>query len=466
MANSDTAHTAYAITALFQEQFMSRAVDQWFRHGRITERIFKPSDQLFTAKDNYLPVISGTSDSVRGSRHILESFGDQRPFRGGRLNLRLNPEDPTVNDFHSFNAVAEVSDSDMIRAGNDPSYMTDVVGTLVRHINQRFQDSTAQLLHLPASGRTALMNGTKKKADATTYAGASSYTNGATEAIIKIDSGSIAAFEPGTRWDFYSAAGALLADEVEITMKNPAELSLRLKLTTSGPNQSTVANLDDLADNAEIYRSAERNKGVRSSVGEWFSTPTAGESFIGGVDRTTSDYLWMVPVKTREDEASNATVRADFFDDLMDAMAYNFEGGAGMTFAMMGNQTTIQSLRKSIGDEAISQQPSRHDGAYNFGQLALYYQHPAIGQMALIGDPLAPRDALRFLRLEDWMKCYGGFRGVRMFDGGEGHGIWFRKDGELANGGKSKYWRCEGYQTCAWFCRNPRAQGAIMKVQP
>jgi hypothetical protein len=404
--------------------------------------------------------IVGRTDSSRISRNAAKDFGDQRPLAARNIKLRFSLDDETANDFTECQAIAEIPHLDLIR-GSVAEAALNMAQEVTRQVRENASDSWPLHYHLPAAGNVALVNGTPVNYHPKSFASGTTYTSGSTTARIKIDTGPIALFEPGTRWDFYSSAGVLQADEVEIVQMNPAEKSVGIKLITSGPNQSTVANLNSLADNAVIYRSGERNQGMRSSFGNYFSDPVASENFIGGVDRTTTDNAYLIPVTTRDGESS-VQISQQHFNDLSDAMGHIFEDGVEQTPVYIMHSDVLSTLRVALGEEAFKIEPPKNTGQYNFGELGLTYMHPAIGKVTLLGDPIAPVDRIRFLIPQDWLRVYYGFRGFQFME--DQGGMWFRKAGGLANGGRSKFFRAEGYELAALHCRRTRVQGEIRNI--
>lgn len=445
-------------TDLLREEYLDQAPEMAFRFGRVTERLFKPATRAVGGDGVTLQVIAGRTDSARASRNPSRDFGDQRPFSAGKIKFRFDMDDVTANDFTELQGVAEIPHLDLIR-GDEDEIAVNVAESVRRQLMENAQDSHPILLHATAAGRVALVNDTPKDDDDIDYDSAGSYTSGATTARFKIDGGSIAAFEPGTRWDAYSAAGALLADEMEVTHKNVADNSIGVKLTTTGPNQSSVANLDSLANDAELFRSGEKDGGMRSGLTNWFSVPSSGETFIGGVDRTTNTKRWLLPTFERKGAAS-AAVRRDFLDDAALNMGFVLE--TGKSAVAFGHPSLIQTLRRSIGEDVLKTEGPNPDGNYTFGELGVTFQHPQFGKMTMLADPLAPPDVLKIIVPENWTKLYYGFTGFQMFDGDMG--IWYRKEGANAGGGKSKFYRCEGYELCGLFSKSMRDQAVVMNL--
>lgn len=455
MANIDQAQGALlTVTALLREQYWPSTEMATFRFGRVTDRIFKPSEELVDGDGKTLQIITGRTDSARMNRNAYADFGNQRPFQATSIKFRFS-SDSTASDFTRLEAVAELPHLELQRAAGRPEVAENIAREVDMQTRQNVQDSFAIAVHANANGRVALVNGAAVQNDDQDYSSASALSGGETSFRVKIDGGPLAPFEPGTVWDFYSAAGVLQADECRVTDKNPDDNSIGFELTSS----STVANVDNVADNAEIFRSGERGNGYRGSLTEWFETPSSGENFIGGKDRTTAANRYLLPMRTRVG-SSSAQINKQFLDDLSLKMGYVFEEGQSVPL-ILGHTSVIQTLREDIGEDALTTESPDNSGEYNFGEMAVSYMHPHWGKVRLVGDAMAPTDTLKFLDLSTWIRLKYGFRGFDFLPGDIGP--WYRKQADAGNG-KSVFYRMEGYTIDGIFCTQPRKNAAIMNI--
>lgn len=460
--NTELAQTLFSVSTMFREQYFDVGGPNTTYLGSVTNRMFSPAEELAYGDGKTFQLQTRRSDSARSSRLATEDFKDQRRLSTANVKLRYHDTTESLNDFHTIDTSAEVGHMELM-AGPSEAVAINIVERLMREVPEGVSESWARLIHAGSSGSLGTVDGTPKDADGVDYDSATSYTSGATQAIFKIAGFGADSLQPGMRLSAYSAAGALQADEMEVIRKNPSDNSVWVSLVTEGPNQSSVANLDSLATAAVLYRSDEKDKGMKSSPANWVTAPTTGESFIGGIDRLTLGYAWMIPHVTRN-SASSTTLKKSHFDDYFNSIAGlrgRNEPGSTVTPSLSMHPSHEDTLREEIGEDAFTVVQANHDGMYNFGEERLTYIHPVAGRIVLVSDSLAPRDKVRCYIPEDWKKVYYGFRGLNFMPGTIG--MFRQKDGATAGVG-SKYFRAEGYEVAGFICFRPERNGAIMNV--
>lgn len=453
------AMTLATVGDALRELYLPGLAEHVWRAGQVTNRIFRPSSDGVTVTGDGLTiqVQTGFTDSARASRNVLKDFGNSRHLTVSKLKLRYE-EDPsaaaTGNDFVRTEAVAQITEIERQRA-NDPGVALNLAEREYEGMKSSYDNSKPVMYYSDANGKFAAVNGTKKNNDADNMTDADTYSSGSSFRV-PVDFGSVSAFKPNTHWDFYTG-DTLLADEVRVTDFNPFDLSVGFELTDA----STVANCDAVVDNADIYRSGEKGNGFRGSLREWFNSPSGGESFLGGVDRTTSAYRWL-NTQRYSAGASAVTVNRDHLDNLALGMGY-IDDGMDMGQLVLSSTSIVQTLRKSIGEEALSNQAANNDGNYSFGTNQLYYIHPTFGKVMIVADPLHPNDRMHFLRAADWQLIPYLNAGLNILDEA-GNGGWYRESAASGGGGRGMYWRMDAYGIDTLWCKTPQKQGVILNI--
>jgi hypothetical protein len=444
-----------------RELYLPGLAEHVWRAGQVTNRLFRPSSDGVTVTGDGLTiqVQTGMNDSARASRNMLKDFGNSRHLTVSKIKLRAETdpnEAASGNDFLRTEAVAQITELERQR-GNDPGVALNLAEREYNGMRDSYDFSKPVMYYSTAEGKFAAVNGTPKDNDADNYAGAGSYSSGATSFRVPVDFGSVSAFKPNTHWDFYTG-DTLLADEVRVTDFNPFDLSVGFELTDA----STVANCDAVVDNADIYRSGEKGNGFRGSLRAWFDEASSGENFLGGVDRTTSAYRWLKTQRYKATASGTVKINRDQLDALALGMGY-VDDGMDMGQLVLSSTSIIQTLRKSIGEEALSNQAANNDGNYSFGQNVLSYIHPTFGKVVLQADPLHPNDRMHFLRAADWQLIPYLNPGLNILDEA-GNGGWYREGAASGGGGRGMYWRMDAYDICTLWCKLPQKQGVILNI--
>ena len=447
------------IDPLLREQYFPEVMEQVWRNGSITNQLFQPATDLIASGDGItVQVLTGHSDSARASRNALKDFGNARQVKSQNVKIRFE-DDPsaasTGSDFVRTEVVGQLTELELKR-GNDPGVALNLAEKVNSDLTESVMWKKPLMYYSDVNGKFAAVNGTKKNNDSDTFADATTYTAGATSFRVPVDYGSVSAFIENTHWDFYSG-DTLLADECRVTDFNPVDLSVGFALTDA----STVANCDSVADNADIYVSGEKGNGYRCSLREFFDAPSASESWIGGVDRTSADYRWLNPTRLKATASGTVKVDRNQMDTLALAMNY-INDGKDMGNSIISSSAIIQTLRKDIGEEALSNQAASNDGAYSFGQDTISYIHPVFGKVRLLADNMHPNDRMHFIRPGDWKLIPYLSAGLQQLAGDTGN--WYRESAASGGGGRGMYWRTDAYMLDTPFCMVPKKQGVLLNI--
>jgi hypothetical protein len=461
MSQFDAVHiltVADELAAARRTKYDSRVETQVFKKGRTINRLFQPSKgELCQGDTHEVQSITGRTDSARGSRSTLSDMGAARNMNSAKVVLRHTPATPGTNDFTRFSVACEISDHDLERSSNAPESAVSIMEKVEEYAFDNLDFTRAFMLHADADGKWADQNGAQRNPDGNDYATATTYTPGATAAWVAVDGGSIAAFEDNTYWDFYTN-DTLLADEVVVRDRDIAGSAILVELTAA----STVSNLNALTNNAAIYRAGEKGNGYRGSLKEWFATPPSGDSFLGGIDRRSTEHAYMKILGIRRN-AAPAKFKESHLDELALAMQYQ-EETEDQAKVVVAALDLVQSLRRDIANGAQRLEQATSVGEYMFGSNALSYIHPHFGKIAIAGDPMAPPGEAKFLTAESWTIIPAVKRDFSWTPPNQGGGPWFRKSGTLPNGGKQLIWRKEGYGIDTVYCYKPRVNGGIFNL--
>jgi hypothetical protein len=459
--------TAGAATVLARTRYFPGAPHQSFQFGSTFNRLFKPNAEVIKSVNKDFQVIRGRSDGARYHRSPLQDWRAPKKMTTAKITVRYNEEVEASNDFFTGDVSAQIAYTDFLRGAAPEEQAVNLVEEVTRQFMDSMERSRPILCHAPASGRIALVNGEPKLADTYDWASATAYANNATAVRIRIDGGSIAPFEPNMRFDIYDSAGNLEISNIEVVTKNAADNSVWFKVTADS-NQATFGTSGcDVDDNSEIFRSGERNLGFKSGIGNWFSEPASGDSFIGGVDRSTEGYAWLVPPLSRtESTISNATISQAILDEAIGSMELRRETGSAdelSNLVFLGHTTHANTLREDISAAAIVQQAPTNRGEYTFGAMSIKYMHPAVGIIDIVGDPLAPLDEVKLIKPSDWSLHYYNQMGPFVPPRGD-LGMFYFTEGEAAGSGRSKYLRVDATETAIYMCSNPSGQHGIKAV--
>lgn len=459
----DSAWLLEDVSAIIQQQYFPEFTEEApGRFGSVVNKYFKPSMDAITGDGKTMQVEIAPGDTVRFGTDPLGPFASPDVFQAGSIKVRFNKATPTSSDFSHVSASCQTNDIDLEVAGRGS--IIDFVERMFKQIMPEYDEKLAVHRHLSRSATVGTVADTPKQNNSfnMSQATSGSVTN-VTGARFTVSAGSISYFRPGTRIDIYNGAN-LVVGNVAVTDSNPADLSIGVQYVS---NSNTVRNstgpltLTNVASGNIIYYSNERNAGMYS-LGAYFSAPTAGESFIGGVDRTTSGYRWMIPVTTRPGLTA-ATLTKSMVDDLAISMGYRQEDEYGVVVTT--SPDLHQKLRNEYTEAAFLNIPdgdNRLKRFANFGTMGLNYQHPVFGLVKVMSDVLHVPNTVRVIVPETWRSLYYGFRGLKMMPGTKGG--WYRVTETTPNTGLSKVWKCDWYALQTDWCSQPWKNGQILNV--
>jgi hypothetical protein len=459
----DSAWLLEDVSAIIQQQYFPEFTEEApGRFGSVVNKYFKPSMDAITGDGKTMQVEIAPGDTVRFGTDPLGPFASPDVFQAGSIKVRFNKATPTSSDFSHVSASCQTNDIDLEVAGRGS--IIDFVERMFKQIMPEYDEKLAVHRHLSRSATVGTVADTPKQNNSfnMSQATSGSVTN-VTGARFTVSAGSISYFRPGTRIDIYNGAN-LVVGNVAVTDSNPADLSIGVQYV-SGSN--TVRNsvgpgtLGSIASGHSIFYSGERNAGMYS-LGAYFSAPTAGESFIGGVDRTTSGFRWMIPVTTRPGLTA-ATLTKSMVDDLAISMGYRQEDEYGVVVTT--SPDLHQKLRNEYTEAAFLNIPdgdNRLKRFANFGAMGLNYQHPVFGLVKVMSDVLHVPNTVRVIVPETWRSLYYGFRGLKMMPGTKGG--WYRVTETTPNTGLSKVWKCDWYALQTDWCSQPWKNGQILNI--
>lgn len=466
----DSATYLEDVSAIHQEQYMSEFTEETpGRFGSTTNKLFKPATGEVVGDGLTMQYEYARADGVRFGTDPLGAFASPKTFTPGTVKIRFNKQDTTANDFSTVSASVQVDDIDVREAGKGS--IVDFCDRLYRQVMPAFDEHLAILRHAGRNAVIALVNGTPTANNSWYGGGSSSTASNTNGGRIYIDNGSIAAFRQGTQLDFVNSSGVVVAGNIFVTDVNSSDLSVGLifvsnSTTITTGNVATMQSTGDLsliADNYSICYSGEYNAGIYS-IGAWFSRPTAGESFIGGKDRSTNLYRWMLTNSTREG-STNAVINKSMFNNQAIAMGFKQEDESTGLVAMT-DPTLHQALRDLLGEDSFIQIPISDDRMkrfMNFGTTGLNYQHGQFGTIKIVSDPLCPSNIVRFIASDTWRSYFYGWKGLQPMKRAAG-AHWYTLNEPTPNAGQGKIWKADWYGLMMDWCSKPWLNGAILNV--
>lgn len=450
--------------SITQTQYMPKYEEEYpDRFGLTTNRFFTPAEKPVVGVGAVMQAELSPTDTTRTDTDPLGPFAAPDQFQATSLTARFSKTNPAANDFTSFSASAQVDDIDLQIKG--AGSIVDYCERIYSQTEPDYKEKLAIFRNIPRSGQLALVNGTPTLNNSYYSGGATSTATNTGGARVVIDNGSLAYFKEGRRLDFLNPTTFVVnAGNVRVTDINVADNSIGIVFNTTGMTSAlSTGNLANVADNDLIVMSGTYGKGMYS-MGAYMGRPTAGESFIGGVDRTTSGYRWLLPVATREGVTA-APITKSMFDDMAIAMIFKGELPKDL-MAVVTYPTLEQALRTQIGEDGFFQLPlgdSRADRFMNFGSMGLNYQHSQFGTMKIMADPLHPSTSCDFFANGTWTSLHYGWKGLRAMPSGYG-GRWYRMPEAAPNSGLGKMWKADFYSIQTDWCNRPWQNGRILNV--
>lgn len=456
---ADVTVTLNDVSSIVQETYYEKYLEQHDRMSGQLGRLVRLAGEPVTGDGKTWQNEIQKYDSVRGSTNMISDFATPGTFVPLNVKVRWNENSSSANDFLKLSGSGQTTYWEVTRAA-DAGTIIPLAKHILDELVRDFGEKRNIYLNVGRSARWALVNGTPKNNDAMTYASCTTYTADSTSCRIQVDNGAFAFFKPGSVLDAYTSAGVLSFSGMVVTDANYGDLSVGL----GRYNSDSTANFNNLADNDEIFLSGTRNQGAYSPAA-WFSTPTSGESFIGGVDRTGVNYRWMYPT-TYSPSSSAVPIQTSYFDQLALNMGFSQDDPYRLT-PVLCEPAIAQSLRTKIGSDAFipftSLDDKMRERYASFGILNLNYQHPSFGMVSLMPDPFATPGTVRFFNPETWLSLQYGKKGLQFMNDGT-MGMWKRQESTVPGNGGSVIYRCEALETLCTYCTNPFKNGQIINV--
>lgn len=451
------------VSEIFQTQYMDGWTEEFpGRFGSITNKMVKPHMEIASTDGITMQFKHGHADSVRTDTNPLGDMASPSVSEGGSLRIRFSRTTPSANDFTHVTAACQF---DVYTLENKKKgTIVDIVKDVYDQIIPDYNEKLANLRNAPRTGRLALVNTTPKENDNRLFANATATADNTDGLLMKIDNGSIASFRRNIRIDFINpTTGVVNAGNIRVVKTNTALLEVGCEYVTTGPaGHRSTGDLANVADNDIIVYSGTYNKGMYGFA-SWFGIPTTGESFVGGVDRFTSEYHFMVPQSTREGSSAEK-IQAAHFDDLAIAMGFLSEDPMlGMAFVT--DPTLHTALRRELGEDSFREIPVDDDRMkrfMNFGSIGLNYQHPTFGLVKIMADPLINPGTLRAIATETWKTVFVNHRGLKPVTEGGSH--WYRMQQGTPNTGKGLIYKADWFGDQMDFCTQPWKNGQVLNL--
>ena len=434
---------------IVQEQYFGKYEEQYHsRFGKTTNKWFMPDSEPVHGDGKTMQYELGPADSVRFQTDPLGNISAPQNLDPGKLKVRWNRSNTAAHDFTQVSARCQFDMYTIEDAAKGT--IVDLADRIYGSVQTDFDEKLAIMRHAGRSAQLALVNGTPKQADRETYAASTATASNTAGMSVIIDNGSIAVIRPNARYDFINATtGAVNAGNVRCTdIPNFVETSARFEFVSTGPaGGHSTGNLANVADNNIIVFSGTYNQGMYS-FGAYFSTPSEGESFIAGADRTDTGYGWMLPQRIN---ASSAKISKSFFNQAAIAMGY-FGDADTAEVGCVCHPTQHQALRDEIGEAAFITYPTGDDRSKrfgNFGSVGLNYQHGTFGNMKVLADALVNPAYLQFISNGSWKTLSYGWKGLKPLREGGSH--WYRMNQGTPNTGRGLIMACDWVgNVCDW----------------
>lgn len=434
-----------------------------------TNRLFKPYPEEIVGTGKTFQMKLARADSARSSNDPLGPFAAPDVFEPDTITVRFNKSNLAANDFTTISCSCQTDDIDIREKGKGS--IVDFVEEMVDEIDGNYDEKLAILRHLPKTAVMATVNGTPVTNAAQNYVSTAAAASNTVGLRVPVTTGSIGAFARGKRVAFLTTAGVARVSNVRVTDVNYADLSIGVEFVTGSsiPARNSLNGTGSLASvvsgdlivASNSNGSNEFNTGIYS-MGAYFGRPTSGESFIGGVDRTTASKRYMLPVATREG-LSNTRIQRSHFNDL--AIAMGFRENKKIAGVFMLDPTLHQTLRDDIGEDAFIPIPpddARTARFANFGNIGLNYQHPTFGLVKFMACKLCPPNTVRFIVPEVWRQLFYAFKGLQTMPGEIGN--WKRLPEAAPNSGFGKIYKMDFYALTTDWCMKPWENGEILNV--
>lgn len=462
MAYERTVHLDQ-VSGILRDTFELMDADQGHFHGGSFRRVFRPRSARTVAGEGiYVQAWSGRADAVRPTTNALAPYPDANAPRTQEFRIRWDERTPANNDFTLLQGTVKVTVFQLANAGKGLAF--DYVKKLVDDAQKQVDEQQAVLRNLDRTAKLGNVNGQAKQNDDFTYANASSTPTNTTGARFLVDDGSIAYFHENQVLDIWDAANSTYtARNVIVRSIETDEKSIGVVFNTdSTRGPLSTGDLSNIADNDELYLSTAKDQGVYS-VGAYLEDPTSGESFIGGIDRSTDDYFYMRPSNSRRGESSTPLTKRHINDHMR---RLRYQKDQDRTLVLHCSLEMDDHLRETYEDKQfiyIDATRARERRFYNEGTLTGTIVHPS-GNINVMPDPLCPINRVELLDLETWgtyTYSAGGNNGVYIMPGNY-MGEWNRLNDTSGKPGKEL--EMQFHKVMVDWCSRPSDNGRILNV--
>ena len=438
---------------LVQEQYFAKYEEQYHsRFGSTTNKCFMPEPGVVTGDGKSMQYEVGPADTVRFQLDPLGNIASPQRIDPGRIKIRWNRQSSSAHDFTQVSARCQF-DTYTIEDGSNGT-IVNLADRIYDSIQKDFDEKLAIMRHAGRDGQIALVNGTPRQDDLNDWASCASTPTNSTGMRLKVDTGSIAVIRPNARYDFVRA-GVVIAGNVRCTdIPNFADRSAGFEFVSSGiTGERSSGNLANVADNDVIVFSGCYNAGIYS-FGAYFSSPTEGETFICGADRTDAGSRWMNPQRFTNSGTARPLTKT-LFNDCAIACGFFGEDVQNGT-VWMADPTQHQRIRDELGEPAFIQIPIGDDRSkrfMNFGSVGLNYQHGTFGTVKIVSDPLARQDRVLVLQNDTWKTLSYAWKGLKPIREGGSH--WYRMQQNTPNTGKGLIYAADWVGNVCDWCVKP-----------
>lgn len=462
----DSAANLQTISDALQEQYFPTFIETGFVTGGITNRLLSMAHYKATGDGVTLQYKRAIGNTFKIGNDPLADFGVGTVMQAEKWKARWNVTDSSAHDFANFKGAVRLNHYDVAGAG-DAGSIASLVKNAAQDLRGDYDWKMAASQNCPRTGLVARVNSTPKNNDSNVYGTCTAYTSGATTARTLVDGGSVALFRKGVEYDVYTSGGATVAlrlmcdgeiNATDTTSNSSGSVGWKITSRTTG-----AANLNSLADNCEFYLDGSKNKNMWGREA-WLTQPAAsGDVFIGGVNRSSADYQFLIPVIV---SGGSVAANRGHLDSVASAMGFMTDN-PDIVRSLVANDRIIQTLRNQINEAAFITIPTTDDRSKRFGNLGsmgLNYQHPNLGMLKFLADPMMSPDKMDFLAMGSWKFVDYGNRGLQIMPGDIGK--WSRVPSSTPGNGYGMIYSLDAYSDGLVVCENAQANARVTAITP
>lgn len=460
----DSAANLQTISDALQEQYFDKFIETGFVTGGVTNRLLSMAHYKATGDGVTLQYKRAIGNTFKIGNDPLADFGVGTVMQAEKWKARWNVTDSSVHDFANFKGATRLNHYDVVGAG-DAGAIASLVKNAAADLRGDFDWKMAVSQNVPRSGLVARVNGPVKDNASNVYASCGAFASLSAGARTLIDGGSVALFRKGVEYDVYTSGGVLVATRL---MCNGEINATDTTSNSSGSvgwisTSRTTAGAGTLADNCEFYLDGSKNKNMWGREA-WLTQPAAsGDVFIGGVNRSSPDFQFLVPVIVN---GGSTVANRGHLDSVATAMSFMTDN-PDIARSVVANGRIIQTFRNQINEAAFINIPSTDDRAKRFGNLGsmgLNYQHPDLGLVKFLSDPMMSPDKIDFLAMNTWMFVDYGNRGLQIMPGDIGK--WSRVPSSTPGNGLGMIYSLDAYSDGLVVCENAQANARVTSITP